>query len=98
MDRSQSREPLEPRARPAPPQAAAPGELPVPGAPPPRAALANAPAIPWNDAAPRARPTAPGRSSQPAAQPAPEPMAPPAMPDFAPAPPPPDLLGLPARP
>jgi hypothetical protein len=51
-DRALSREPLGFRAGPAETFAApAPGRPPLPAAPPPRPALANAPPIPW-DAAP----------------------------------------------
>lgn len=94
LNRTQSREPLALRTVPAPAAAGvAPGEPSLPAAPPPRAALTSAPAIPWTgpgDPAPASR----GRG--PAA--APEPAPPPAMPDFAPAAPPPDLLGPPPAP
>ncbi|SDB06850.1 hypothetical protein SAMN02927895_00062 [Belnapia rosea] len=91
-NREQSRAALAPRAVPARPGQAAPGDPAIPASPPARASLAGAPAIPWSDTAPRARPP---QGGGPAA--APEP-APPAIPDLAPAPPPPDLLGPPPRP
>jgi hypothetical protein len=100
-DRARSRDPLLLRTVPAPGAVGGvtPGESSMPAAPPPRAALAGAPRIPWNDApvAPRAQPqaapTAPGA-------PAPTSLAPalPEMPEEAPPPPPPDLLGPPPRP
>jgi hypothetical protein len=98
-DRAQSRDPLVLRGEPA--RAAgglAPGNPPVPAAPPPRPALAAAPRIPWTEspAAPQVRPGA-VRSGQDAAAPTAAPGLP-AVPDAAPAPPPPDLLGPPPRP
>ncbi|MDN3564881.1 hypothetical protein QWZ14_10955, partial [Paeniroseomonas aquatica] len=59
----------------------------------PRAALTSAPAIPWTGPGD----PAPGQRGSGAAA-APEPAPPPAMPDFAPAAPPPDLLGPPPAP
>ena len=89
LDRTESRDPLGRRTVPAPATEASPGDPLMPGAPPSRAALTSAPAIPWGGSAPA------GPRSNPAT--APEPAPPPAMPDFAPAAPPPDLLGQPRR-
>ncbi|MBL6456887.1 hypothetical protein JMJ55_16235 [Belnapia sp. T6] len=92
--REQSRTPLPPRAVPAGPVAASPGDPPIPAAPPPRPSLAGAPAVPWSDAPRRAAPGSPAGRTQPE----PEAPPPPSMPDAAPAPPPPDLLGPPPLP
>ncbi|MDB5372569.1 MAG: hypothetical protein JWP04_1211 [Belnapia sp.] len=100
MDRAQSREPLAFGAAASWGGAAVPGRSPgdpsMPVAPPPRASLANAPAVSWTGAATRA--TGPRDQPVPGRVPEATPMQPPAMPDFAPAPPPPDLLGAPPRP
>ena len=103
-DRAASRAPLDPRASRAAATAALGG---MPAAPPPRAALGGAPAIPWQEAVPAAVQRSPNPGPAPSPGPtrarAPEPAAPPPaalpeMPDEAPAPPPPDLLGQPRRP
>jgi hypothetical protein len=88
-DRERSREALAPREVPARLGAASPGDPPIPAAPPPRPSLAGAAAVPWSEAPPRRGRAAPAAPAEP---------EPPAMPDFAPAPPPPDLLGPPPRP
>jgi hypothetical protein len=109
-DRGRSREPVALRSAPGGGTAArAPG---MAAGPPPRPALAAAPRVPWTEeapsppppraggtlpaAAPSARPPdppppRPGRTAAPAA-------AVPEVPDAAPAPPPPDLLGAPPPP
>jgi hypothetical protein len=94
-DRARSREALAARTGRARP---VPGDAAWPAAPPLRPALAAAPAIPWAEPAPRSRPADPAAAPTAPAQTVPEPVALPAMPDFAPPPPPPDLLGQPRRP
>lgn len=92
-DRAQSREALL-RTGSARPLA---GDPAWPAAPPPRAALAAAPAVPWVQAPLPRRAADPSGAPAATVEPAPEPIAPPAIPDFAPPPPPPDLLGQPRR-
>lgn len=96
-DRAESREPLVLRTEPG---SAGSGPLPsepgLPAAPPPRPSLAAAPRIPWTTPLPAQRPT-PAEASSPRTA---EPEAPrlPDVPEAAPAPPPPDLLGAPPPP
>jgi hypothetical protein len=103
-DRSNSRDPLVLQSIPAPGGAAGrsqggatAGDALMPAAPPHRAALAAAPAIPWAEAPaqPRSLPdgTSDGRTPPAAAAP-----ALPEMPAQAPAAPPPELLGPPPLP
>jgi len=98
-DRGRSREPVALRAAPGAGQAAVPVPAGMAAGPPPRPALAAAPNVPWAEGgapAPRDRGTpaaaAPASQAPAARPPAPE------VPDAAPAPPSPDLLGAPPPP
>ncbi|WP_431269790.1 hypothetical protein [Dankookia sp. P2] len=100
QDRARARDPLVLRSVAAPGTAgrASPDESAMPAAPPRRATLAAAPAVPWTEApgAPaRQGPQAPAGAGAAPAAPAP---ALPEMPAEAPAAPPPELLGPPPLP
>lgn len=96
-DRARARDPLVLRsvAVPGAPGGAVAGDPPMPAAPPGRATLAGAPAIPWTEAP--ARPGPRGTQEGGAVPAAPAPSLP-EMPAQAPAAPPPELLGPPPLP